>query len=1491
MRKLLLFTLLTVSAAVVFAQVSSTVNYTFTNTTSGSLTDMSTGTTSVLVPTSTSGEFSASASIGFDFWLMGTRYTNYSVNSNGLMRLGKSKVSTTSSNDMRAVNNLPFITAFWDDLNSYTISAGTRSRVHSKITGTAPNRVLTIEWKNFIIRSNSSNGVQLSTWQVRLYETTGVFQFVYGRMQIATGSSTVTASAGMSVTPGNTLNKLIYLTSFTTPAVSRNAGVAANTLVNSNTVGPIAGLNSSTNGNRTQYTFTSWLPNANPAALNFTAINPGGMTLNWTCAATNELGFVIYRSDDGGVTYHFVTQTAANATSSVQGGLSPNTTYFWKVYAVTEGALSAATTGNGTTTACIGAPLTNTLNYSGSSTGLIWSTAAWSLGHPPTACENAVINYTRSSSGSMFLTMDISASVNSLSINGIFSSSGNKYLKVITGANALTVLNDLSINGAGGTGTDSIGLYAGTGSVVNVNGNVVVGQASGTNLKKCVIGAASVTDEPDFYFKGNLTFNSTGRCFYPGSSGIIPGSYYFEGSGSKSITNNNNSSNIYFGNVDIGGSSPLTLTVTGSNSDAIYTHYGNLTVNSGATLVLPYDAYFNQNVAGFGDFILKSNATIRLGDNFGGQAGSNFPGDYESTVLDQASTVEYYGTSDQLIYDLPVYGNLTLTNNAVKYLNNFLEIEGNLLINPTATFGCDQPVYMYGPSVTNNGIIEGIFGSSEFSFYGEAAQTYSGTGVWQGASVGTPFAGLGVNFSNMAGITLNGPLATESAYLFNGEISNSNNMQIGSASWSFVQRGGSPSLDAGSFDTYPTIASTGNYTLYYFDAASNIVTGPEIPAGINTYRVYCDNANGVSLASDLGVNNDLQLLKDTFDFGPYTVKIANTISLTAGIADGDEGTLEMTGTSAQTIPNNAFQQNSLKNLVISNTNNVTGVTLADTLDVYRSVTFGTGGRKLTTGGFLSLKSTAAETAWLGQMTASNSIIGNVTVERYIPDHPKAWQFLATPASGQTVNAAWQEGNAPLSTAFNPGFGTIITSNYAGAGFDIVGGAGPSMMSYDSTAKTFIGIPNTTIPIYNRKGYMIFIRGNRTVTGIASAPTSANLRTRGTLFTPANPPSVINMAANTFESVGNPYASAIDLTALNLSGGVQDVFYVWDPKLTTAPSAYGFGAYQTFTRNGATYDVTPGGGSYSSGTCKTIESGQAFFIRAPLAAGSLSFTEACKVSGSNDVNRMPVNQVSQIRTNLYVQNGNERILLDGNRVQFDHTFSNRIDEFDAVKIGNTGENIGITRNSTQLAVDRRQPVMVADTIFFNTGKLRLKQYQLEIMPQKIAREGLEAYLEDNFLETVTELNLHDTNRISFNVVNSPGSYAADRFRIVFRINKKRNPVFPDRETVETAKQVDSNGKGIYGFESGDQELKTEIAVFPNPVEHKRVQVQFTGREKGRYMIRIISITGKLVYQGCLQPDSFSATAYVQLSKLTPAGIYKAVISSSSGDIKTISLFIK
>ncbi len=87
------------------------------------------------------------------------------------------------------------------------------------------------------------------------------------------------------------------------------------------------------------YIFTPNVPTA-PSGLNFTAVGPTSQTLNWTDNSGNELGFAIYRSTDG-VNYSFIGQTAANATSYTDTGLTQSTNYSYQVYAVTEGALSS----------------------------------------------------------------------------------------------------------------------------------------------------------------------------------------------------------------------------------------------------------------------------------------------------------------------------------------------------------------------------------------------------------------------------------------------------------------------------------------------------------------------------------------------------------------------------------------------------------------------------------------------------------------------------------------------------------------------------------------------------------------------------------------------------------------------------------------------------------------------------------------------------------------------------------------------------------------------------------------------------------------------------------------------------------------------------------------------------------------------------------------------------------------------------------------------
>lgn len=105
-----------------------------------------------------------------------------------------------------------------------------------------------------------------------------------------------------------------------------------------------------------------------------------------------------------------------------------------------------------------------------------------------------------------------------------------------------------------------------------------------------------------------------------------------------------------------------------------------------------------------------------------------------------------------------------------------------------------------------------------------------------------------------------------------------------------------------------------------------------------------------------------------------TLQLSGTINNSGTFAVSD-GAIELNGSETQTIPANAFQDNALKDLIISNSSSA-GVILGGDLDIYGTLSFSGTGEKLTTNDSLTLKSNATNTARVGDMTG-NSIIGKV----------------------------------------------------------------------------------------------------------------------------------------------------------------------------------------------------------------------------------------------------------------------------------------------------------------------------------------------------------------------------------------------------------------------------------------------------------------------------------------------------------------------------------
>lgn len=586
---------------------------------------------------------------------------------------------------------------------------------------------------------------------------------------------------------------------------------------------------------------------------------------------------------------------------------------------------------------------------------------------------------------------------------------------------------------------------------------------------------------------------------------------------------------------------------------------------------------------------------------------------------------------------------------------------------------------------------------------------------------------------------------------------------------------------------------------------SSLSTAPSTGDHIN-FTGSPTNAPSITAATSVGDVTYLQSASSILFAGSFPLTVNGNISNLSGNVQRFSADVWLAGSTAQTIGGNS--KYSFTNLVINNTS-ASGVTLADSVRVLNKLSFegNNNNKKLTTGGFLILSSTSSATARLADLTnngvnTGNTIVGTVTVERYIPAR-RSWKLLTAPVRGVgsslKVFGQWQNNgvvNGNGAEIWGPD-GTNPVNGVSGNGLASAPNASYSMKKYDAATNTLVDVKNTALEDlatatggFDNKSFFLFLtgpfaNGNGNIAPVKGASPTV-MRATGQLQT-----GDINIPINSqrFTVMGNPYASPVDFTKVYTNTGVSSKlrprFWVWDAQHST------FGAYKlvyrtnTGTMQAPVYEwkmlpANPYLGNASSalpaGDLIHIQSGQAVFLENKTVGTpntvTLKETNKSAPATLTQIFRTASAPTQEFGVSLF----KEDEMVDGTLVQFSDAFSaNPDDEEDAGKPSNTNENIAVRKTmdyvnslGRTLMMDARAPITANDTVYLWTWNLTVGQpYKLVFSLTEFAGSSLSAFLLDSYTNTSTPISLTALTEYTFTPSTAGGTNPdLNRFKVVF-----------------------------------------------------------------------------------------------------------------------------
>lgn len=450
---------------------------------------------------------------------------------------------------------------------------------------------------------------------------------------------------------------------------------------------------------------------------------------------------------------------------------------------------------------------------------------------------------------------------------------------------------------------------------------------------------------------------------------------------------------------------------------------------------------------------------------------------------------------------------------------------------------------------------------------------------------------------------------------------------------------------------------------------------------------------------------------------------------------------------------------------------------------------------LNSNGFLILCSDEKGAANIAPLGSGASVQGEVQVQKYIPAGKRNFRFLAHPFSHSIgLNMIIADIDISGSGGKTNGFTKTGTNNPSAFWYDPFKGNGAEKdtgwIAFDHTNGLNKNAWNST------EGIRINIRGKKGegLNGAAYKPSAVTMHFKGQLNNGAK---IITLSKNAinpgFNLVGNPYASCIDMSKLQIGNNVMANYYVWDPNQGTK------GGYACYP--------------FSSKII--LPAFSAFFVQVmdTSSGNTIQFSENSKQPGADpaQIFGQSNHPMNQLELALF----SDSVFYDKQVIIFKTSASDSIDRFDAIKMMNPECNLySISSEKEKLTIDTRKAgralVIPLGLISTMDRSFTLKATQVAVM--------------DGFA-----LILHDKKK-NITTIIKPG------FKYDFSIDSTEQYQTEERFEIIVSAVTNSNQtEAINKFSS---------LVFPNPANNQFI-VKVKAPVSLKLSIQVLNESGQLI----------------------------------------------